>query len=93
MTRLLATDAHGFDAEVHGSGVVLRDCGDPVVFKCPTCGRQPLEAFVRFEYQGNLFDGDFAEFAGREQDLFGWSSLVARCPRCSQVLAVADLPA
>jgi hypothetical protein len=91
MTELLDTAAHGFDPELHGLGVALRAQGDTVVFECPTCGRQPLESFVRFEYQDNLLDGDFPEFGGREQDLFGWFTLVARCPQCSQVLLVADL--
>jgi hypothetical protein len=61
-----------------------------VVFECPTCGRQPLQAFVRFEYPDDLFEGDFPEFAGREQELFTWFNLVGRCPKCSQVLPVAD---
>jgi hypothetical protein len=92
MTELLDSEVHGFNREVHGQPITLRSQGDPIVFECPTCGRQPLEAFPRFEYQDDLFDSYFAEFGGREQDLFGWFNLVARCPQCSQVLLVADLP-
>jgi len=44
---------------------------------------------VRFEYPDDLFDGDFPEFAGREQDPFTWSSRVGKRPLCSQVLTVA----
>ena len=40
------------------------------MFECSSFGRQPLEAFLRLEYADDLFDGDFREFAGREQELF-----------------------
>jgi hypothetical protein len=90
MTELLDTGVHGYDSELgHGSATV-RAQGDRVVFECPSCGRQPLEAFARFEYPDDLFDGDFPEFDGREQDLFTWFSLVGRCPQCSQMLPIAD---
>jgi hypothetical protein len=90
MTDLLDTDVHGYDAELgHGSATVRAE-GEPVVFECPSCGREALEAFVRLEYPDDLFDGDFPEFAGREQELFTWFNLVGKCPKCSQVLAVAD---
>jgi hypothetical protein len=90
MTELLDTGVHGFETDLHGSGVTLRALGEPFVFECPTCGRQPFEAFARFEYQDDLFDGTFPGFEGREQDLFGWFTLIARCPQCSHVLLVAD---
>jgi hypothetical protein len=87
---LLDTDVHGYDAEQGGGSATVRGQGEPVVFECPQCGRQPLEALVRFEYPDDLFDGDFPEFAGRQQDLFTWFSLLGRCPQCSKLLAVAD---
>jgi hypothetical protein len=90
VASLLDTDIHGYDAEVGNGSSTVRGEGEPVVFECPTCGRQPLEAFVRFEYPDDLFDGDYPEFARREQDLFTWFSLVGRCPQCARVLAVAD---
>jgi hypothetical protein len=89
-TDLLDTDIHGYDAELGHGSATARAEGEPVVFECPSCGRQPLEAFVRFEYPDDLFDGNFPEFAGREQDLFTWFNLVGKCPQCSQVLPVAD---
>jgi hypothetical protein len=90
VTELLDTDVHGYDSEQgHGSATV-RGEGERVVFECPSCGHQPLEAFVRFEYTDDLFDGDFADFADREQDLFTWFSLVGRCLRCSELLPVVD---
>jgi hypothetical protein len=49
-----------------------------------------LDVFARFEYSYELFEDDFPEFAGREQDFFSWFSLLGKCRRCSQLLAVAD---
>jgi hypothetical protein len=90
MTDLLDTDIHGYDGELgHGSATV-RAKGDRVVYECPTCGRQPLELFVRFEYPDDLFDGNFPAFAGREQDLFTWFSVVGTCSQCNAMLAIAD---
>jgi hypothetical protein len=69
LTELLDTDVHGYDAEVgHGSATVRAE-GERVVFECPTRGRQPLEAFVRFEYPDDLFGGELPGVAGREQEL------------------------
>ena len=89
-TDLLDTDVHGYDSELGHISTTVRAQGTQVVFECPTCGKQPLEAFVRFEYSDDLFDRDFPEFAGREQELFTWFNLVGRCPRCSHLLPVAD---
>lgn len=90
MTELLDTDLHGYDGELEHGSSTARGEGEQVVFECPNCGRQPLDAFVRLEYPDDLFDGDFPEFAGREQDLFTWFSLMGKCPQCSHLLAVAD---
>lgn len=90
MTELLDTNLHGYDAELGHRIATARARGQHVVYQCPECGRQPLEAFVRFEYPDDLFDGDFPEFAGREQELFTWFNLVGKCPKCSQLLAVTD---
>ena len=89
-TDLIDTDAHGYDAELKSILATARGRGNPAVYECPKCGRQPLEVFARFEYPDELFDGDFPEFAGREQDLFSWFSLLGKCRRCSRLLAVAD---
>lgn len=89
-TELLDTDVHGYDAELGAVSATVRAQGDRTVFECPRCGRQPLVAFARFEYPDDLFDSDCHEFAGREQDLFTWFSLVGKCPKCAQLLAVAD---
>jgi hypothetical protein len=90
MTDLLDTDIHGYDAELGLVTATVRAEGDRVVFECPTCGPQPLDAFVRLEYPDDLFSVDFPEFTGREQDLFTWFSLIGRCQQCFQMLAVAD---
>jgi hypothetical protein len=89
-TDLLDTNVHGYDAELGHGTATARARGERVVFECPTCGRQPLDAFVRFEYPDDLFDGDFPEFSGREQELFTWFNLVGKCPYCAQMLPVAD---
>jgi hypothetical protein len=84
------TDLHAYDSELgHGSASVRAQV-ERVVVECPACGRQPLEAFLRFEYPDELFDGDFPEFAGREQTLFTWFRLAGRCPSCAQLLPLAD---
>ena len=90
MARLLDTDVHGYDSELGASSATVHAQGDRVVFDCPGCGRQPLEVFVRFEYSDDLFDRNYADFSGREQDLFSWFSLIGRCPQCSQLLPAAD---
>jgi len=90
LADLLDTDLHGYDAELGHGTATVRAAGDRAVFSCPECGRHPLDVFIRFEYLDDLFDGDFAEFAGREQELFTWVNVAGKCPKCSQVLAVAD---
>lgn len=89
-TDLLDTDVHGYDAELGHGSATARAKGDRAVFECPECGRQPLEVFARFEYPDDLFDDDFPEAKGREQDLFTWFSLHGRCTECAQMLAVTD---
>lgn len=90
LADLLDTDEHGYDAELgHGTATVRAE-GERALFSCPDCGRQPLAVFIRFEYPDDLFDGDFAEFAGREQELFTWVNLTGKCPSCSRVFAIAD---
>ncbi|HZD59244.1 MAG TPA: hypothetical protein VE439_02165 [Anaerolineae bacterium] len=89
-TDLLDTDVHGYDAELGNGAATVRAKGDRVAYECANCGRQPFDIFVRFEYPDDLFDSDSPEFAGREQDLFTWFSLVGKCPQCSQMLDVAD---
>ncbi len=89
-TDLLDTDVHGYDAELGGCSATVRGQGDRFVFECPSCGRLPFDTFVRFEYPDDLLGGDFPEFAGREQDLFSWFSLIGKCPKCCQVLTITD---
>lgn len=89
-TDLLDTDVHWYDAELGHVTATVRAEGERAVFECSTCGRQPLEAFVQFEYPDDLFDENLPEFAGREQDLFSWFYLLGRCPQCLQLLPVTD---
>src|SRR5689334_13325304 len=64
--------------------------GGPCRVLVPDLRAVALEAFVRFEYPDDLFDGNFPEFVGREQELFTWFNLVGRCQQCFRMLPVAD---
>jgi predicted RNA-binding Zn-ribbon protein involved in translation (DUF1610 family) len=55
-TDLIDTDAHGYDAKLGHILATARGRGDPSVYECPECGRQPLDAFARFEYPYELFE-------------------------------------
>ena len=91
VTDLLDTEIHGYDAELGAGSATVRAEGEKVVYECDQCGRQAFEVYVRFEYPDDLFfEGEFEDFAGHEQDLFTWFSLVGKCPQCSRLLAVAD---
>jgi hypothetical protein len=85
-----------FDSAIHGYDACFGHCwsvraeGERVVFECPTCGREPVEASVRFEYPDDLFDSGQPEFIGREQELFTWFSLIGKCSKCWRALPVAD---
>ena len=89
-TDLFDSDVHGYDVELGHRPCTVRAQGNPTVFECPSCGRQAFEAFVRFGYPEDLFDGDEPEFAGREQDLFDWFHLIGKCMKCAQAVEVAD---
>jgi hypothetical protein len=88
-TELFDAGTHGYDGELSHSGA-RRAEGEPVVDDCGACGEQVVEVFARFEYPTDLFGGGYPEFAGREQDLFTWFSLVGRCCACGQMLGFAD---
>jgi len=90
MTDLFDSDAHGYDAEL-GSGVSApRAEGRRVMLGCEDCEPTSFEAFARFEYPDDIFDGQTPEYAGREQDLFSWFTLVAKCSHCARMTFVAD---
>jgi hypothetical protein len=89
-TPWLDTDVHGFDVELGGIATNVRGQGHRGVYECNICGRQPLELVARFEYSDDLLKGDCREYEGRQQDLFGWFSLLGMCPLCLQMLRVAD---
>jgi hypothetical protein len=80
---------HGHDGEL-GQSIQSKLKGDSVVDDCGECGGFAMELFARFAHPSDLFDGNYADFAGREQDLFTWFSLVGRCCSCTQTLAIAD---
>jgi hypothetical protein len=89
-TDLFDARIHGYDGEL-GHNPKGQPEGDPVVDDCGRCGKLVSELFARFEYPTDLVGGNFAEFAGREQNLFTWFSLVGHCCACGQTLGFADL--
>ena len=89
-TDLFDAGIHGWDGEL-GNSLERRAEGEPVVDDCGRCGQQVAELFTRFEYPADLFGGNSPEFAGREQDLFTWFSLVGRCCACGQMLGFANV--
>lgn len=89
-TDLLDTDVHGYESELGYGSCTMRAQGNQVVFECPTCGRQPLEVFARFEFSQDLFDEGFPKAVGLEKELFSWFSLCGTCPKCAQLLEIAD---
>lgn len=90
LTRLIDIDLDGYDPEIGAGSATARALGEHIAYECETCGKQAFEVFALFDYPDDLFDGDFAEFAGREQDLFSWFSLIALCGGCAKYLAVTD---
>lgn len=87
-----------FDARIHGYNGEMglswirpeEESEEREKFKCEKCGPVPMEVIVRFEYPDDLFDEEPCGFAGREQDLFTWFSVLGRCSRCQQLIEVTD---
>ena len=88
--ELIDTDKHGYDVELGSFSCTGRGLGRHGSYACPKCGQENMEIFVRFEYSEELFDDDFAEAKGREQDLFSWFSLHGRCDQCGATLDITD---
>jgi hypothetical protein len=87
---LFDTDLHGYDAELGVSGGTLRGEGEPSPHVCPACDGASFEVVARFEYPDDLFDEEFDESRGHEQDLFTWFSLHGRCTSCGKWSTVAE---
>jgi hypothetical protein len=90
VTELIDTDRHGYDAEIGAIVATARAEGKRGEYRCDRCGVEPFQVCARFEYSDDLFDRDFKEFRGREQDLFSWFSAVGKCRGCSRLLSIAD---
>ena len=89
VAALIDTSKDGHDAELGLTGS-LRGEGQAVEYECAKCGRQDFSLVVRLEYPDDLLDQDDEEFRGREQDLFSWFTLVARCHGCGVLQAASD---
>ena len=87
---LIDTDLHGYNGELTGGSSTKRGGGERVEFECGECGPQSFRVWVRSEYPSDLFDADFEDCRGREQDLFSWFSVVGRCPVCTHLLSITD---
>ena len=87
---------HGYDPEIDAACAPLYDPADngavKTGYRCENglCLNDSFAVFARFEYPGDLFDESFADFKGREKDLFTWFTLVADCNRCGRRSAPAD---
>lgn len=90
-TLLIDTAVHGYDSELGHGSATMRGEGTPEALECPDCNlNKAYQVIVRFEYPDDLFSEDFREHQGRQQDLFTWFSLVARCAKCGGMSPVAD---
>lgn len=101
-TELIDTDYHGYNGETTdrekspgGGGerppwLNPRIDGERVVYRCETCGPQPLTIYARFEYRGDEYETRDAKFAGRWQDLFTWFTLLGRCPHCNELHLITE---
>lgn len=90
ITELIDTDIHGYDAELGHGPCTMRGQGQRSEFACDLCGPAPMDVVVRFEYSEDLFDDEFKDFRGREQDLFSWFTVLGRCSGCPRLITVAD---
>ncbi len=86
------SDIHGYNPEVGIGSVNRRAEGTTDRLECSQCDMSTeYQVFVRFEYPDDLFSEDFAEFEGRQQDLFTWFSMVAKCSKCNGAYDVASI--
>jgi hypothetical protein len=88
--ELIDTGKHGYDVELGSFSCTVRGEGTHGSYQCVKCSAENMETFVRFEYSEDLFDDDFAEARGREQDLFSWFSLHGRCAQCGTTADITD---
>ena len=82
---------HGYNAELGHGPNTMRAEGELVIDTCMDCEGTAMEVMARFEYPDDLLNGDFEDFAGREQDLFTWFSLMGTCSKCRQTMGFTDL--
>jgi len=88
---MIDTAIHGYDAELGHGSATMRGQGTRDELECGGCDlKKEFQIFVRFEYPDDLFGDDFKDMQSRQQDLFTWFSLVAKCVSCCSMLPVAD---
>ena len=79
--------ACGFSSSIHG---LQCDGAQPILHACNQCDGTAKTVHIHFEYTDDLFDEDFAEFKGKEMDLFSWFSFVTDCDTCQDRATIAD---
>jgi hypothetical protein len=87
VSELIDTRQHGWDGE-QGCDCNKTGEGPRVRFPCPQCGDAPLAVIPGFSYQGHEYDP--LNLRTRQQDMFGWFLLYARCSRCGNLWSVTD---
>lgn len=91
LTELMDTDVHGHDAELGNGSATIRGQGKREEVECGGCDlHKVLQVFVRFEYPDGLFADEIKDVEVRQEDLFTWFSLVAKCAKCESLLPVAS---
>ena len=84
---------HGYDPEAcdfPGTDFSQEKGTHSALFECPGCNKDSLEVSVWFSYPDDIFDEEFQDFSGREQDLFTWITFEGRCANCNEVISIAD---
>lgn len=81
----------GYDGELghHSDEPEQKEAFKP--YHCQTCHKSVMEIMVRFEYPDDLFDDDFDDFHGKEQDLFSWFTLLGTCQQCHTFQYIEDV--
>ncbi len=90
VTEIFDIAQHGYDAELGHGAFGARGEGEPESFICERCQCRDMELSVHLEYSDDLFDEEFVEARGKEQDLFTGFSIAGKCRNCRQQINISD---
>lgn len=82
------SDLHGYNAELGLGSRSVRAEGALSLFGCSQCDSCSFEVSTCFEFSDYVFEDE--DFKGREQDFFGWFTLLGKCAACGAEHLVAD---